>query len=41
VAKAKAYLHVKFHLDPFNRLATNTPTLQTGQDRETDNGTIA
>jgi len=29
---AKAYLHGKFHLDPFNRLAT---------DRQKDNGPIA
>jgi len=39
VARAEAYLHVKFHLDPSNRLATiHQRYRQTGQ---TDNGRIA
>ena len=44
VARAEAYLHAKFHLDPCNGLATVHERLrktgQTGQDR-TDNGPIA
>jgi len=37
VARAEAYLHGKFHLDPSNRLTTITPTLQAGQtDRQSD-----
>jgi len=43
VARAEAYLHAKFHLDPSNRLAqyTNVTDL-TGQTRRTtDNGPIA
>jgi len=43
---AEAYLYAKFHLDPFNRLATMHQRYrqpgQTGQtDRQTDNGLIA
>jgi len=35
VARAEAYLHAKFHLDPFNRLATvHERYRQT--DRQTD-----
>jgi len=38
MAKAEAYLRAKFHLDPFNRLATvherHRQTGQTGQDRQ-------
>jgi len=36
VARAEAYLHAKFHLDPFNRLATvhERQTDRTGQDRQ-------
>ena len=41
VARAETYLHAKFHLDPYNRLATihqcHRQTGQTGQD----NGPIA
>ena len=38
VARAEAYLHAKFHLDPSNRLATmHERQRQTGQD----NGPIA
>jgi len=36
VARAKAYLHAKFHLEPSNRLAT-IHWLQTGQDRQQSN----
>jgi len=36
VASAEAYLHVKFHLDPSNRLAS----IHQGY-RQTDNGPIA
>jgi len=44
--QAEAYLHAKFHLDPFNRLATihqryRQTERQTGQDRQTDSGLIA
>jgi len=35
VAKAEAYRHAMFHLDPSNRLSTNVA------DRQTDNGLIA
>jgi len=39
VARAEAYLHTKFHLDPSNRLATihqrHRLTGQTEQDRQT------
>ena len=43
MARAEAYLHAKFHLDPSNRLATvherYRPTGQSGQDRtEQTNG---
>jgi len=46
VARAEAYLHAKFHLDPSNRLATvheRHRTDRTAQDRtgQTDNGPIA
>jgi len=41
VARAEAYLHAKFHLDPSNRLATvherhsqTGQTDRTGQDRQ-------
>ena len=36
VARAEAYLHAKFHLDPSNRLATVHERY-----RQTDNGLIA
>jgi len=40
VARAEAYLHAKFHLDPSNRLATvgyTNVTDRTGQtDRQTE-----
>jgi len=44
VARAEAYLHAKFHLDPSNHLATvhgcHRQTKQTGQtDRQTDRQT--
>jgi len=36
VARAEAYLHAKFRLDPSNRLATiHQRHRQTGQDRQT------
>jgi len=38
-ARAAAYLHAKFHLDPSNRLATIHQLHR--QDRQTDNGLIA
>ena len=44
LARAEAYPHAKFYFDPSNRLATYTPTSQTGEiDRtgQTDNGLIA
>jgi len=51
VARAVAYLHAKFHLDPSNGWPqyTNVTDRQTGQigqdrtgqDRQTDNGMIA
>jgi len=44
VARVEAYPHAKFHLDPFNRLATIHERSQTDrQDRAdwTDNGLIA
>jgi len=42
VARAEAYLHVKFHLDPSNRLATmHQRHRQTGHQDRTDNGLIA
>ena len=48
MARAEAYLHAKFHLDPFNFLATiytdviDRQTDRTDkQDRRTDNGLIA
>ena len=44
VARAEAYLHAKFHLDPSNCLATvheRHRQDRTGQDRQTDNGLIA
>jgi len=42
VARAEAYLHAKFHLDPSNRLATihQRTDRQDRQDR-TDNSLIA
>jgi len=43
VARAEAYLHAKFHLDPFNRLATvhlrHRQDRQTGQTGQTDRQT--
>ena len=37
VARAEAYLHAKFHLDPSNRLATvHQRYRQTGQADKTD-----
>jgi len=39
VARAEAYLHVKFHLDPFNRLAKIYQRYR--QDRWTDNDLVA
>jgi len=39
VARDEAYLHAKFHLDPFNRLATVHEHHR--QDRQTYNGPIA
>jgi len=39
VARAEAYLHAKFHLDPSNRLATVHERHR--QDRQRDNGPIA
>ena len=39
VARVKAYLHAKFHLDPSSRLATIHQRYT--QDRQTDNGQIA
>jgi len=44
VSRAEAYVHAKFHLDPFNRLVTITNvTYRMVQDRtdRTDNGPIA
>jgi len=50
VARAEAYLHAKFHLDPSNRLATvheryrqtdRTDRTDRQTDRQTDNGLIA
>jgi len=43
VARAEAYRHAKFHLDPANRLATvHKCHRQTDrQDRQTDNSLIA
>jgi len=39
VARAQAYLHAKFHLDPSNRLATRHHV--TDRIDRTDNGPIA
>jgi len=42
VARAEAYLRVKFHLDPSNRLATvHERYRQTDRTDRTDNGLIA
>jgi len=46
VARAEAYLHAKFHLDPSNRLATvheryRQTDRQTDRTGRTDNGPIA
>jgi len=44
MARAEAYLHVKFRLDPSNRLATIYTNVTDRQDRQTaqtDNGPIA
>jgi len=42
VAGAEAYLHAEFHIDPSSQpFGHNTPTSQTGQTEETDNGLIA
>jgi len=35
VARAEAYLHAKFHLNPWNRLAT-VPQCYRQTDRQTD-----
>jgi len=46
VARAEAYLHAKFHLDPSNRLATvderyRQTDRQTDRQNRQDNGPIA
>ena len=42
LTRDEAYLHVKFHLDPSNRLATiHQRYKQDDQDRQTDNGPLA
>jgi len=49
VARAEAYLHAKFHIEPSNRLATIhqryrqdiTDRTDRQTDRQTDNGPVA
>jgi len=41
MARAEAYLHAKFHLDPSNRLATQYTNVTDRQADRTDNGPIA
>ena len=36
IARAEAYLHAKFHLDPSNRLAQCTNVTDSQTDRQTD-----
>jgi len=40
VARAEAYLHTKFHLDPSNRLATFTVHQRHRQDRQSETDKI-
>ena len=41
MARVEAYLHAKFHLDPFNRLATVHERYRQDRTDRTDNGPIA